>query len=50
MKIIDINAILIFTKGIIIYGIIAAPNLPTAELNPNPNVLFNVPYDYVVHG
>jgi len=36
---------LTYNNGRIIYGMTVAPNLPIAELNPNPKVLFNVPYD-----
>jgi hypothetical protein len=39
-----------YTSGNIIYGIIIAPTLPIAEQNPNPNVLFVVRNDSVVHG
>lgn len=35
----------IYINGSIMYGIIVAPNLPIAELKPNPKVLFKVPYD-----
>ena len=50
MNIIKIIEGLMDARGIMKYGIIAAPNLPIAELNPNPKALLSVPYDYVVQG